>query len=97
MASRPDSDDPYYVEKVPWVMHFKKRYAIHGTFWHWGFGHRASHGCINLSVRDARTVFDLVSPRAYGGWTAAFATEKTPGTVLRIRRDLSPVPDWRMR
>ena len=95
MASRPDSDDPYYVEKVPWVMHFKKRYAIHGTFWHWGFGHRASHGCINLSVRDARKVFDLVSPRAYGGWTTALATEDTPGTVLRIRRDLSPVPDRR--
>ncbi len=95
MASRPDSDDPYYVEKVPWVMHFKKRYALHGTFWHWGFGHRASHGCINLSVRDARTVFDLVSPRAYGGWTTAMATEGTPGTVLRIRRDLSPVPDRR--
>ena len=95
MASRPDSDDPYYVEKVPWVMHFKKRYALHGTFWHWGFGHRASHGCINLSVRDARTVFDLVSPRAYGGWTAALTTKETPGTVLRIRRDLAPVPDRR--
>ena len=95
MASRPGSDDPYYVEKVPWVMHFKKRYAIHGTFWHWGFGHRASHGCINLSVRDARTVFDLVAPRAYGGWTAALSTEDTPGTVLRIRRSLAPVPDRR--
>ncbi len=95
MASRPDSEDPYYVEKVPWVMHFKNRYALHGTFWHWGFGHRASHGCINLSVRDARTVFDLISPRAFGGWTAAFATPSRPGTVLRIRRDLSEVPDRR--
>lgn len=95
MASRPDSDDPYYVEKVPWVMHFKKRYAIHGTFWHWGFGHTASHGCINLSVRDARWIFDRVSPSAHGGWQTAVAHNTDPGTVLRVRRGQAPVPDRR--
>jgi len=95
MASRPDSDDPYYVEKVPWVMHFKKRYALHGTFWHWGFGHTASHGCINLSVRDARWIFDRVSPSAHGGWQTAVAHNTDPGTVLRVRRGQAPVPDRR--
>jgi hypothetical protein len=95
MASRPDSDDPYYVEKVPWVMHFKKRYALHGTFWHWGFGHTASHGCINLSVQDARWIFDRVSPSAHGGWQAAVAHKTDPGTVLRVRRGPGPVPDRR--
>ena len=95
MASRPDSDDPYYVEKVPWVMHFKKRYALHGTFWHWGFGHTASHGCINLSVRDARWIYDRVSPVAYGGWHYAEATASDPGTTIRIRRGDGPVRDRR--
>ena len=95
MSSRPASDDPYYVEKVPWVMHFKKRYALHGTFWHWGFGHTASHGCINLSVRDARWLFDRVSPIAYGGWHKAVASAEAPGTVLRIRRGQAAVPDRR--
>lgn len=97
MASRPASDDPYYVEKVPWVMHFKKRYALHGTFWHWGFGHTASHGCINLSVRDARYVFDRVAPTTYGGWHTALASRDTPGTTLRIRRGQGAVPDKRGR
>jgi lipoprotein-anchoring transpeptidase ErfK/SrfK len=95
MASRPASEDPYFVEKVPWVMHFKKRYALHGTFWHWGFGHTASHGCINLSVRDARWVFDRVSPITHGGWHAAVASQNNPGTVLRVRRGQAAVPDRR--
>ncbi|MEC8191736.1 MAG: L,D-transpeptidase [Myxococcota bacterium] len=95
MASRPDSDDPYYVEKVPWVMHFKHRYALHGTFWHWGFGHTASHGCINLSVRDARWLYDRVNPVAYGGWHHVEATPEHPGTTIRIRRGVGPVPDRR--
>ncbi len=95
MASRPASDDPYFVEKVPWVMHFKQRYALHGTFWHWGFGHPASHGCINLSVRDARWVFDRISPTAHGGWHSAFSSPKNPGTVLRVRRGQARVPDRR--
>ena len=95
MASRPDSTDPYYVEKVPWVMHFKKRYSLHGTFWHWGFGHTASHGCINLSVRDARWLYDRISPTAWGGWSSVRATDGDPGTILRIRRGQNPVPDRR--
>ena len=95
MASRPDSDDPYYVEKVPWVMHFKKRYSLHGTYWHWGFGHAASHGCINLSVRDARWIFDRISPTAWGGWSSVKASASDPGTIIRIRRGQSPVPDRR--
>jgi len=95
MASRPESEDPYYVEKVPWVMHFKNRYALHGTFWHWGFGHPASHGCINLSVRDARWIFDRVSPTTWGGWSSVRATTKDPGTVIRIRKGQAPVPDRR--
>jgi lipoprotein-anchoring transpeptidase ErfK/SrfK len=95
MASRPASDDPYYVEKVPWVMHFKNRYALHGTFWHWGFGQTASHGCINLSVRDARWIFDRISPTTWGGWSSVLSTQQDPGTTLRIRRGHAPVPDRR--
>jgi len=95
MASRPESDDPYYVEKVPWVMHFKHRYALHGTFWHWGFGHPASHGCINLSVRDARWIYDRVTPVAYGGWHSVNASANDRGTTIRIRRGTNPVRDRR--
>ncbi len=95
MQSRADAEEPYHVEKVPWVMHFWPRYAIHGVFWHWGFGHRASHGCINMSVRDARTVFDRIHPTTHDGWMTAFSTPSDVGTTLRVRRGDAPVRDRR--
>lgn len=85
MDSSPRSADAYHVEEVPWVMHFKPRYALHGTFWHWAFGHRASHGCINLAPRDARTVFEQVHPVLPDGWHDVVARPEDPGTVVRIR------------
>jgi len=95
MRSRPGAAEPYHVEKVPWIMHFWPRYALHGVFWHWGFGHRASHGCINLSPRDARTLFDLIHPQLPAGWQTVYETDDDPGTVLRVRAGQAPVPDRR--
>lgn len=77
--------EAYHVESVPWIVHFRPRYAFHATFWHWGFGHRASHGCVNLSPSDARRVFDAVSPRLPEGWSTVQATPGQPGTTVRIR------------
>lgn len=85
MASQPGAADAYLVEEVPWVIHFQPRYAIHGAFWHWGFGHRASHGCVNLAPRDARHVFDAVGPILPDGWHTVLATEANPGTLVRLR------------
>ena len=85
MRSRPGSKSPYHVEQVPWIAHFRPRYALHGVFWHWGFGHPASHGCINLSPRDARTVFSHLRPILPGGWHSVYADEAHPGTPIRIR------------
>lgn len=50
--------EPYFLKDVPYVMFFYQGYAIHGTYWHNKFGSRASHGCVNLSVEDAKWVFD---------------------------------------
>ncbi len=50
--------EPYFIKDVPYVMFFKGAYAIHGTYWHNKFGSRASHGCVNLSVADAKWVWD---------------------------------------
>ena len=36
-------------------------FALHGTYWHDGFGFRRSHGCVNLSLTDARFVFQWAS------------------------------------
>lgn len=50
--------EPYFLKDVPYVMFFFQSYAIHGTYWHNKFGSRASHGCVNLSVEDAKWVYD---------------------------------------
>lgn len=87
MMSRKDApeDDRYHVEEVPWSMHFWPRYALHGAYWHWGFGNRASHGCVNLSPRDARWIFDRLDPELPPGWHSVFEDAGHPGAVLRIR------------
>lgn len=51
--------EPYFLKDVPNVMFFYGAYAIHGTYWHNKFGSRASHGCVNLSVADAKWVYDF--------------------------------------
>ena len=92
MQSRPDADEPYYVEGVPWVLHFKPRYALHGAYWHWGFGRTASHGCINLAPRDADRIFRAAQPALPDGWHTIYATPDDPGTVFRIRRGKAHPP-----
>ncbi len=46
--------DAYYLPNVPWVMYFAGANAIHGTYWHHNFGHPMSHGCVNLTIDDAK-------------------------------------------
>ncbi|SRR5581483_6786922 len=60
--------DFYYLPQVPWVMFFNKdEQALHGTYWHDGFGYRHSHGCVNMSMTDAQWAFKWTQdqPNAY--------------------------------
>ena len=50
--------DRYYLERVPWTQYFDQARALHGTYWHTYFGYPQSRGCVNLSIGDARWVFD---------------------------------------
>lgn len=95
MASLPGAEDEYHVEKVPWVVHFWPRFALHGVFWHWGFGHRASHGCINLAPRDAAVLFAELGPVLPAGWHTAWQWAENPGSVLRVRSGTGEVGDRR--
>ena len=51
----------YDLPNVPYVMYFYKGYGLHGTYWHNNFGTPMSHGCVNLSVDDARWLYDWAS------------------------------------
>ncbi|MBD3359894.1 MAG: L,D-transpeptidase family protein [Candidatus Buchananbacteria bacterium] len=50
--------DNYELANVPHVMPFYKNYAIHGAYWHWNFGTRVSHGCVNLKLPDAEWLYN---------------------------------------
>jgi lipoprotein-anchoring transpeptidase ErfK/SrfK len=51
-------DDFYYLEEVPWTMYFDKGRALHGAYWHDGFGYRRSHGCVNMTITDAHWLYN---------------------------------------
>lgn len=58
MSGAYQQPDFYYLQEVPWTMYFDGDIALHGTYWHDGFGYRASHGCVNASIMDSKWLYD---------------------------------------
>ncbi|MBN9186207.1 L,D-transpeptidase family protein [Microbacterium sp.] len=48
---------PYCTKNVPWVSYFNGDQALHGAYWHHNFGHRMSHGCVNMPLDVAKFVY----------------------------------------
>lgn len=69
MASEAGERAQYDVSAVPWALRFGKGLYLHAAYWHDGFGHPRSHGCINLSPRDARWLFEWAQPALPRGWS----------------------------
>ncbi len=78
------TDGPYAIQDVPYVMYFQLAYAIHSAFWHDSFGRTRSHGCVNLSPRDAKWLFFWAGPTLPEGWHAVFANEANPATWVYV-------------
>lgn len=70
MRDQPIEEDAYSIEDVPWTQYFHNSVALHGAFWHGGFGLVRSHGCVNLSPGDARWLFGFTEPHLPDGWHA---------------------------
>lgn len=64
-----DRSDYYYLEDVPWILYFDEARALHGAYWHNGYGYPRSHGCVNLSPVDANWIFDWAEE---GTWVYVF-------------------------
>lgn len=60
-----DRSDFYYLEDVPWTLYYDEARALHGAYWRTYFGYPQSHGCVNLSIGDAKVVFDWAN---VGDW-----------------------------
>jgi L,D-transpeptidase-like protein len=95
MQSRPDAEESYNVEAVPYVQYFSGNFALHGAFWHYRFGHKISHGCVNLSPKDARRVYTITAPEPRGGWVNVYESDSHLGTTVRVRKGDEAVLDKR--
>jgi lipoprotein-anchoring transpeptidase ErfK/SrfK len=84
------ADGPYSIEDVPWVMYFQGSYALHGAFWHDSFGNMRSHGCVNMSPEDARTVFAWSDPPLPNGWHGVFSKDDNTGSRVIVHEDAPP-------
>ena len=85
MKSQAYDDKPYYVNRVPWVVFFQAHNALHAAYWHDRFGSVRSHGCANLSPRDARFLFEWLEPKLPPGWTGLRNWDLTGAPVVHVR------------
>lgn len=77
MRDQPQEDEAYSIDDVPWTQYFSGSVALHGAFWHAGFGQVRSHGCVNLSPSDARWLFGFTDPPLPSEWHAVSPTKGT--------------------
>lgn len=80
----PAGDLPYSIQDVPYVQYYDGSYALHGAFWHHNFGREKSHGCVNLSPKDAKHLFFWTEPRLPRGWHGVWSSDKRKGTLVVV-------------
>ncbi len=59
MSGAEGRPDYYFLEDIPYIMYFDmfNGIALHGTYWHDRFGYKHSHGCVNMTIKDAEWTF----------------------------------------
>jgi hypothetical protein len=73
MSGSEGQPDYYYLENVPWNLFFTGDAALHGTYWHDGFGYRHSHGCVNLSPADSLWLYNWAE---VGTWVYVHSSDE---------------------
>jgi len=84
MRDQPPEEEAYSIDDVPWTQYFHGSVAIHGAFWHAGFGQVRSHGCVNVSPADARWLFGFTQPLLPDGWHAIAPHGGQKGSVIVV-------------
>jgi lipoprotein-anchoring transpeptidase ErfK/SrfK len=72
----------YDLANVEWVQYFYADYSFHGTYWHNNFGQPMSHGCVNMTISDAKWLFDWAGPKWDGETVWFSASGDNPGTLV---------------
>jgi len=76
--------EEFSLRDVPYVQYFETGYALHGAYWHDGFGEPRSHGCINLAEIDAAWLFKWTGPELPKEWHGVMARPMSTGTQIWI-------------
>jgi len=74
----------YYLENVEWTQYFYGAYALHAAYWHDAFGFTQSHGCVNLTILDAKWLFDWTSPYTPYDASIVQSSDSNPGTWVWV-------------
>jgi hypothetical protein len=77
-----EEGDEFELRDVPFVQYFTEGYALHAAYWHDDFGRPRSHGCVNLSPKDASWLFQWTDPEVPEAWHAALSLKK--GTLVYV-------------
>ncbi len=91
MAAEEREASHYEVSEVPWATRFRSGLYFHAAYWHDQFGTPMSHGCINLSPRDAKWVYDWTLPTMPAGWNE-LEVPMAQSMVVRVHDAKQPDP-----
>ncbi|EKD78848.1 MAG: ErfK/YbiS/YcfS/YnhG family, partial [uncultured bacterium] len=56
----PDHPDNYDIKDVKWNLSFNPadHQYLHYAYWHNNFGHRMSHGCVNINATNSEWLYN---------------------------------------
>ncbi len=91
MAAEERETSHYEVSEVPWATRFRSGLYFHAAYWHDQFGTPKSHGCVNLSPKDARWIYDWTDPPMPPGWNE-LEIALASAMVIRVHDAKHPDP-----
>ena len=69
------------------LLNFRGAHAIHGAYWHSGFGELVSDGCLDVSPADGHFLFGFTEPKVPEGWHGArWDPHLGPTTMVVVHR-----------
>ncbi len=84
-ATMESSSTPIVHADVPWTQNFSGPHALHGAYWHDDWGDLKSAGCVNVSPRDGKWLFEFTEPTVPQGWHGVrYLSRYGPATLFVI-------------
>ena len=53
-----DHPDNYSLDNVANNLRFSGHYYLHYAYWHNNFGHKMSHGCVNINLENSAWIYE---------------------------------------